>query len=174
MIPQSICVILGIIAAIVCTILLYVLVLPKSKENQLTGFMKFLHDFFLFKKLYIEAVIRFFYTFSTMISICVGFFLLFGKQTSLFGMSSHSTFGAGLAMIIGGPIILRITYEFMMLVIILVTNVIAINNKIGGSTGKNINFADDSNFTEKFSSVASDAAKNVMDEVQKMGTDNNN
>ncbi|MBE5959040.1 MAG: hypothetical protein E7254_09310 [Lachnospiraceae bacterium] len=174
MISYGICLLLGLISAVVLTILLYVMVLPESKANTVTGFLKFVRDFFLFKKLYIEAVLRFLYTFSTLFSICFGVFLLVGKKQSfsLFSTSESSTFGLGLFFIVVCPILLRISYELLMLMVILVTNVIAINGKLNGKSGKEVQFADENSLTEKFSSVATDAAKNVMNEVQNMGIDN--
>lgn len=155
-------IILGILAAIILTILLYVAVLPESKNGKLGKFGQFLHDFFTFKKLYIEAVLRFLYVLSTMLCIAIGFFSMFG-----------ASFFSGLGLMILGPIVVRIAYELIMLVIILVSNVIAINRKLGGEGIRPINLADDSSFKEKFSNVVSGVVQTVTNEVQNQKNDNN-
>lgn len=128
----ALAVVLGVVCAIVLTVLLYVYVIPESKNGKLGKFLQFLHDFFRFRKLYIEAILRFLYVLTTMLCICTGFFMLFGR-----------TFFAGLALMILGPVVVRLAYELVMLVIILVTNVIAINRKIGREGGKTAEFVDE-------------------------------
>ena len=65
--------------------------------------------------------------------IFVGFLLLFGKieYYGYFGATfEQSTFLYGLGLMILGPLVLRVTYEFVMMAILLVQNVIAINRKL--------------------------------------------
>ena len=50
-----ICVILGLIAAIILTIVTYVLIMPASKNGKLNKFCQFLHNFFNFKKSILKA-----------------------------------------------------------------------------------------------------------------------
>ncbi|MGN0159781.1 MAG: hypothetical protein ACI4AQ_00150 [Lachnospiraceae bacterium] len=112
--------ILGVVLTLVGVVALYMFVLPKSKDGNFSNpFLQQLHDFFLFKKLYIESVIRFLYVVATVFCIANGFVTLFGK-----------TFFAGLGMMIFGPIAVRITFEFAMMTILLIKNVIEINNKL--------------------------------------------
>ena len=158
------CVILGCLATVICTVLLYILVLPKSKDGNLNGFFQFLHDFFHFKKLYIEAVLRFFYVLSTMACICIGFFMMFGK-IDLFYYSTY-TFGYGLAILIVGPIVTRLSYELMMLTILLVKNVIELNGKVGKPSKDSVTFADADSATDKFSKSASKAAAKAQAQAQ--------
>ena len=120
--------IVGIIAAIVCTILLYVMVFPKSKEGKLPPFFAFVRNFFGLKYLVIEKIAKFFYVLFTMLCICVGFFLLFGR-----------TFLVGLLLIILGTIVQRLFYELFMLTILLVKNVMEINAKLKGDSGSATN-----------------------------------
>ena len=115
--------IVGLIAALACTILLYVLVFPKSKEGKLNGFFTFVRNFFGLKYLVIEKIATFIYVLETLACIFCGFFLLFGR-----------TFLAGLLLMILGPIVMRLFYELFMLVILLVKNVMEINAKLKGDS----------------------------------------
>ena len=126
-----ICVILGLIAAIILTIVTYVLIMPASKNGKLNKFCQFLHNFFNFKKIYLESVLKFFYVLNTIGCVTMGFFLLFG-QVKIYRYSK-STFLTGLLLMILGPIFTRLFYEILMLTIIQVKNIIEINNKINST-----------------------------------------
>ena len=125
---------LGSIAGVVLTILLYIKVLPRKNDGTFDKpIVQFLHDFFHFKKLYLEEVLKFVYVLATVATVCVGAFLLLGYQESWSyygGSSKESTFLYGLAMIVGGPISLRLGYEVVMMFILLVKNTIDINTKL--------------------------------------------
>lgn len=112
--------IISILLTIIGILALYMFVLPKSKDGNFSNpFLQQLHNFFLFKKLYIESVIRFLYVVATVFSVANGFVMLFGK-----------TFFVGLGMMLLGPIAIRISFEFAMMTILLVKNVVEINNKL--------------------------------------------
>ena len=113
--------IVAFILGLVGTILLYVLVFPKSKEGTLPKFFKFVKDFFGLKYLVIEKIAKFLYVLETLVVILTGIFLLFGN-----------TFLSGLLLIILGPIVVRLIYELFMLIVLLVKNVMEINNKMKG------------------------------------------
>lgn len=151
--PVSVCYIVGGILALLATIAAYIFIMPKSKDGKLNKFFQFIHDLFSFKKLYIEAVLKFLYVLTTLGCVTVGFLMLFGRN-SFFGIASSSTFGAGLAMMLGGPIVTRLLYELMMLTIILVSNVIEINTRQGGKASS-ISFASADEATEKLAKAAS-------------------
>lgn len=148
------CTVFAIIFTIICMVLLYALVLPKSKDGNLGAFGQFLHDLFHFKKLYIEAVLRFFYVLATVFCVCFGFFLLFGEQEVFWG-DSKSTVWYGLAILVFGPICTRLTYELFMMGILLLKNVMEINNRLGKNMNSNNIFAENGKITEKFSEKAS-------------------
>lgn len=129
--------ILGLISALVCTILVCILVLPEKKRPSLNGFFKSLHDIFNFKQLLIEKILKFCYVFSTLYCLTTGFFMLFMVEKSY----SYSYFGSsyvekewvgyyGLLVMLLGPIFVRIIFEVSMMFILLVKNVIQINNKL--------------------------------------------
>lgn len=151
----TICTILGAIATVAMLIYLYTCVLPERKSNSLSGFLKKLRGFLKFQKLYIESVLRFLYVLATVSCVCFGFFRLFGVSNSWYG--SSSTFLSGLFMIIAGPIITRVIFELTMMTFLLVTNVIAINNKLSGNNS-DIEFASENLFADKLSEKVENAA----------------
>ncbi len=117
--------VLGFIAALVCTVLILILVTPKSKRETLPSFFRFLHDLFNFKWLIIEKILKTLYIFNTIFLIAFGFFAIFevGSYRGSYAL-------VGLLIMILGPIALRIVYEIIMMSILLVKNVITINNKL--------------------------------------------
>lgn len=129
---------LGSIAAVVLTVLLYIKVLPKKLDGSLNNkYLQFLHDFFHFKKLYLEEVLKAVFVLATVACVCVGVFLLLGYEESYHYSyysgsytTRESTFLYGLAVLIGGPISLRLAYEGIMMFILLVKNVMDINGKL--------------------------------------------
>jgi hypothetical protein len=112
--------IIATVISIILVILLYIYVLPESKRPQLNKLLTFIHDFLTIKNLWIEKIFRFFYVLSAVSSLIFGIFLLF-KDT---------TFLAGIALILFGPIASRITYEAMLLPVLLVQNAIEINERL--------------------------------------------
>ncbi|MBQ3404150.1 MAG: hypothetical protein IJG63_01880, partial [Oscillospiraceae bacterium] len=127
-----IAVIIGLVFALAATVLLYIFVMPKSKEGCLPAFFQTLRDFFNFKTLYLEFIIKVVYTFSTLACIFMGFFLLFAHDYY------SSTALQGLLIMILGPIVLRITYELLIMTVLLVKNVMEINGKLRGTARKEV------------------------------------
>lgn len=111
--------IIGLIVALVATVIIYLFVMPERGRDKLPGFLGFLHDFFNFKTLMVEKIIRVLNVFCSVGCIAVGIFLLFG-----------SNFVWGILLIIFGPLVVRVIYELMMLKILQVQNVISINRKL--------------------------------------------
>ena len=64
------------IAAIIVTILLYVKVMPEANDGKLGSTAQKIHDFFHFKKLYLEVVLKFIYVLATVTTICTGIYFL--------------------------------------------------------------------------------------------------
>ena len=130
--------ILCILLAITATVLAHVFIIPESRKPRLNRFGKFLHDTFNFKYLAIEKILRALYVFSTAYVLLYGFTLLFQVQETytydysmgLYVESSEWVGWAGLLVMILGPIAVRLGYEAAMMLILLVKNVIAINNKM--------------------------------------------
>lgn len=134
--PESVATILGLIATVVVMVLLYMKVLPKKMNGHLENkFLQWVHDYFQFKRLYIEDIIKFLFTLGTVACICFGFFLMFTVSQGWYGDTSN--FATGLGVLILGPIVLRVLYELQMIVIIAVHNIMDINNKMDGIILKN-------------------------------------
>lgn len=138
MFSMEVTLVLSVLATIITTIVLYVKVLPRKLDGAFSNkFLQKLHDYFHFKKLYIEEVLKFIFVLATVACVCAGVFLLLGYTESYrysYYSGGHttkeSTFLYGLALLIGGPITLRLTYEGIMMFILAVQNILDINNKL--------------------------------------------
>lgn len=115
--------------AIAATVLAFVFIVPEKRREKLNAFGKFLHDTCNFKYLVVEKLLQALYIFSTALIILNGFFLLF---QSVYG---HWLGGYGILLMVVGPIFLRLIYELLMMVVLLVKNVIGINNKLKNQNG---------------------------------------
>lgn len=112
---------IGVIAAIVLSVLICIFILPEKKREGLNPFFQWLHDQVNFRVLWIEKILKVLYIIATMFCVCIGFFLLFGV-----------TFLFGLLLIVVGIFITRITYEFLLLQILILKNTRQINEKMDG------------------------------------------
>lgn len=126
--PMNVALIIGFILAVIATVAVYIFVIPESRRQSLNKALLIIHNIFTFKKLLLESILRFLYTFLTIVSVCVGFFMLFSVSESYRG--DQSMFVEGLIVLIVSPIVLRITFEMLMLKFIEVKNVIDINKKM--------------------------------------------
>ena len=128
---STIAVIIGVILGVMSAIAACILIMPANRAETFKNnkFLKWLHDLVNFKALLIEKIMKVLYVLSTCICICVGFFLLFGKMGY-----RGSTALIGLALMVLGPIVTRLVYEGLMLIILITKNVIEINNRMGDST----------------------------------------
>ena len=123
--------ILTVILSIVATILAFIFIVPEKRRARLNGFGKFLHDTFNFKYLVIEKILQACYILATAFMVIGGFFMLFAVETHGYYRTRSEWIGYyGLIVMILGPIMVRITYEFLMMAILLVKNVIQINSKL--------------------------------------------
>uniref|UniRef100_UPI00402866C9 hypothetical protein n=1 Tax=Ruminococcus bromii TaxID=40518 RepID=UPI00402866C9 len=117
----------AVIISIILTILLVVLVVPAKRREGLPKFFQVVHDICNFKGLLLEKVLKVLYIFSTINVMLTGIFTWFSG-----GYNFGLTFLTGLLILVLGPILVRLAYEFMMLFVLLVKNVIQINNKLNG------------------------------------------
>lgn len=118
------------------TILLTVFVMPKRKDGKMNGFFQMLHNFFHFKRIYIVALLKFIYMLATIGLFCFGIAFMFTGVKDAWMIS--------LVSIVAGNIVLRFTYELLLLAILLVQNVIDINtevSKINRNFGTNMKSA---------------------------------
>ena len=123
-----ICLLIGIIAALV----LFFGFLGPRNDGKYTGFVGWFYEFLNFRKLLLEAVLRIVYmnfaVFLTLIGIVYVFIGFAG---------GGANFLIGLGIIVIGNVLLRLTYEFIMLTVSICKNVSDINRKMGG--GKSVN-----------------------------------
>ena len=128
--------VLSILLAITATVLAFIFIVPDKKRQKLGAFGKFLHDTVNFKYLIIEKILQALYIFATSMCILLGFLMLFYVQPGYEYMyyTSPSVWygGYGILLMILGPISIRLSYELIMMAILLVKNVIQINNKLKG------------------------------------------
>ena len=135
---EVILLVIAFLVALTATILAFIFLVPEKRKARLNSFGKFLHETLNFKYLVIEKVMQALYIFSTAFTLIYGFIMLFQTSTTYdynyyTGILEEETewLGwAGLLMMILGPIAVRLSYEMIMMAILLVKNVIQINNKL--------------------------------------------
>ena len=132
---QLIFLIIAVVLAIAATVLAFIFVVPEKRREKLNAFGKFLHDLCSFKFLVVEKILQALYIFSTAFVILFGVLQLFNVQRDYWTGASRWMGGTGLLCIIVGPIAVRLSYELMMMAILLVKNVISINRKLADETG---------------------------------------
>jgi len=126
----AVAILIGAIIAIAATIYACIAIVPEKKRAGLKGsFLVFVHDLCNFKALLLEKILKVLYIFCTCMCIAGGFFMLFARIK--FWGYSQSMALYGVAMLILGPIVMRILFESAMLVILGVKNIIQINQKLG-------------------------------------------
>lgn len=119
----AICLIIGIVGALV----LFFTFLSARNDGKYTGFVGWLYEFLNFRKLLLEAVLRIIYIAFAIFLTLVGFLYIFIGFND-FGQN----FLGGLGIIVIGNVLLRISYEFIMLTVSICKNVSDINRKMGG------------------------------------------
>ncbi|MBQ9910752.1 MAG: hypothetical protein IJM50_04560 [Lachnospiraceae bacterium] len=120
----------GFIAGLLLTGCVYLFLTSKKQEKSLKGGLRWLRNFLTFRKIYLEAVLRFLYILTTCFVVATGFLMIFERGWR------------GLLLMIVGPVAVRIVYELLMLFIVLVKNVMEINNSIQGRTESPVVMAD--------------------------------
>lgn len=134
-----------LIISVIGTILSLIFITPERKRTELTGFLKVLHDIFNFNGLIIEVILKALYIFLTLYMILMG----------LFAMFDGAEFLQCLLVMVGGPIVIRIYFELVMMLVLLVKNVSSINKKMKDQNAKNSN-----------DNLGVDPTKNVAKEEQ--------
>ena len=135
MLPTTMLIIAGVLA-LVATVLAFIYVVPEKKREKLGAFGKFLHDTCNFKYLMVEKILQALYIFNTAAVIIFGVLMLFRTEYNYWTGDRIWMGGYGLLIIILGPIAIRLSYELMMMAILLLKNVISINHKLADQTGK--------------------------------------
>ena len=120
-----ICFILAIIGGFV----LFFGFLAKKNEYKFTGILGWLYDFLNFKKMLSESILRVIY----LITAC--FITLYSVGVLLFteGGSIGGRFLAFLLMLVVGNAVIRLVYEFILVILIICKNTTEINKKLSGN-----------------------------------------
>lgn len=115
---SAVWIIISMVLAVVGGIVLYFTFLKKDNEGKYTGFFGWMYDFLTFKKLTIESVLKILYL------ICALFITL-----SSFAMISVS-FLTFLVYFVVGNLVARISYELILVRLIICRNTTEINKKL--------------------------------------------
>lgn len=129
--------IIGFVLALGATIVAWIMIVPEKKRPKLNKFLRYIHDLFNFKSLWLEKIIKFLYILETLFCVIGGFLLLFSFETYstrsfLGGGSTYTRWNGwtGVILLVLGPVITRVVYEFIMLIILQVKNTMDINDKL--------------------------------------------
>ena len=118
--------VLGILAlAVLFTALLMVLVLPKEKDGRLPAVFQMLHDLFTPKVLVIETLLQILYVFLTCLTVLYGIVIFFNGFFTGIG-----NLVVGLLVLAVGPLVLRVLYELILLLVMHVKTVREIERKL--------------------------------------------
>jgi hypothetical protein len=131
-------IILAAVFAVAATVLAFVFLIPEKRASKFKGFLKFLNEALTFKNLVFEKFIHALYVLSVIFSLTYGFFMLFSVREvyhygGYYGNSYYTTEWTGyygLIIMVLGPIAVRISYELLIMLVLLVKNVIEINKKL--------------------------------------------
>ena len=118
--------IISAVLAVVGGIVLYFTFLKKSNDGKFSGFLGWMYDFLTFKKMLIENLLKVLYL------IIAAFITL-----SSFAIIGES-FLAFLISIIGGNLVARIVYEFLLVALVICRNTTDINDKLTARANKEI------------------------------------
>ncbi len=134
---MSIFTLVAFFLAVSATVLAFIFIVPEKKRASLNKFLKLLHDTLNFKYLIVEKILQAMYIFATAYVFLLGFLMLFYVEPG-YGYYSAPVWhgGTGILIMLLGPIVIRLAYEFMMMVILLVKNVIQINRKLKSENGE--------------------------------------
>ena len=109
---------IALIVSIAIAIIMFVVFMPKENEKNLNGNLKKIYDFLHFKRLYIEEFLKIAYIFGAV-------FLTIMSFTTL-----TTSFGLFFFIIVFGNILLRISFEFVMMLYRMYQNTQEINKKM--------------------------------------------
>jgi len=121
---NAVWIIISAVVAVIGGIVLYFTFLNKSNDGKYTKFLGWMYDFLTFKKMCIEHVLKILY-------LILAIFITLGS----FALIS-SSFVAFLATLVIGNIVARLTYELMLLALVICRNTTEINEKLGGGSKK--------------------------------------
>ena len=98
----------GVIIGIIMSFVVFFAFMSKKNVNRFHGFFGWLYDYLQFKNFIIEGLLRFFYVLGACVCTTVGVFNILCLQMVL-----------GFAVLIFGNLILRIFYEFALMIVVI-------------------------------------------------------
>lgn len=119
----------GVIIGIIMSFVVFFAFMSKKNVNRFHGFFGWLYDYLQFKNFIIEGLLKFFYVLGACVCTTVGVFNILCLQMVL-----------GFAVLIFGNLILRIFYEFALMIVVICRNVSEINKKMGGGVDHRTQF----------------------------------
>ena len=119
-VDSSIWIIISAVWALVGGILVYAMFLNKKNEGKFNGFLGWLYDFLSFRKMFLETLLKITYLIAA-IFITLSSFALIG--TSFLGF---------LSTLVIGNVLLRVGYEFSLILLVICRNTTEINKKLSG------------------------------------------
>ncbi len=111
-------VLISLVLALIGGILIYFMFLNKENETKFTGKTKWIYDFLSFKKLFAETLLKIAYIVTALFITLSSF--------SMLGIN----FAGFVAYLIVGNVVARITYEFMLAILLICKNTTEINSKL--------------------------------------------
>lgn len=111
--------IISAVVAVIGGIILYFTFLKKSNEGKFKGFAGWMYEFLSFKKMLIENILKILYL------ICALFITLVSFATI------GESFLGFVVILLGGNLLVRIVYEFSLVMLVICRNTTDINNKLG-------------------------------------------
>ena len=121
---------IAVILSIAAVVAAFIFIVPQKKREKLNLAGRIAHDVVNFRFLITEKICQAAYIFFTVFLILAGFFLLFVSVPVNYYGDRKWMGGYGLLLMILGPIVVRLIFEFLMMALLLVKNVISINNKL--------------------------------------------
>lgn len=135
---STLMIVLTIFLVIPATVAVMIFITPEKKRKSLPPFLQIVHDIFNFKFLILEKIMKALYIFSTiyvltsgLVSTLKSFSIL--TEAALYYDPFPSFLSAFFGSLLGtilAPVLVRIAYEFIMMVILGINNIISINKKL--------------------------------------------
>ena len=111
-------IIVAAVVAVIGALVLYFTFLSKRNEGKFKGFLGWAYEFLNFKKFTIEAILKITY-------LMLAIFITLSSFATI-----SSGIGGFLAILILGNLVLRIVYEFSLIMLVICRNTIEINKKL--------------------------------------------
>lgn len=116
-----------IVCAVLGGIILSATVFSKKNEGKYTGFLGWLYRVMNFRTLIVQPVLKLLYCISACVVVATSLITILSGGWGIL---------TGLLSFVVGEILVRLVYELIMLTVLMVTNIMEINQKLGGNGGK--------------------------------------